>query len=154
MKVSFVFDVTEDFVEDFKLSFFDQEIEDKIGKPDDKQLWDLKKLHYLDEQGFLLISALEKALIGSEQYQYPYSEIVYQILTLLKKDAKNMESGIVWRKVWGEIYDFQKTLQLDKLPNDTEELAKIGLYVRSGIKGKKVYINEELLKKLNEAARS
>lgn len=142
MNISFEFEVTRDLCADNKLSIFDN------SNPENKK-WNLEKQHYLNEQGYLLISALEKTLKDSQQYKYPYSEIVYKILTLLKSDEKNINDDMHWEKVWDEIYEYQKTLSLDNLPKNDEELAKMGLYKTRGRQGEILYISKELSFKLH-----
>ncbi|MCM1061325.1 MAG: hypothetical protein NC452_13705, partial [Eubacterium sp.] len=120
--------------------------------PEDKELWEYEKVYYLDEQGFLLIKALKNAMIENNQDKYPYNEILSQILSLLQRDFKSQKQLIAWHNIWGKIYDFQKTLQVDELPEKAEDLEKMGLYERYGIKGAKVYLNKDLLEELNKAA--
>lgn len=54
----------------------------------------------------------------------------------------------LWNELWDSIYEFQKTLPLESLPKDEEQLANIGLYITIGKNGEKLYINKELSRKL------
>ena len=134
MNISFEFEVARVFCADDKLSDW---------------LSNLEMQHYLNEQGYLLISALEKALKDSQNHKYPYSEIINKILSLLKRDEKNINDDMCWERVWDEIYEYQKTLPLNDLPKDDEDLAKMGLYKTSGRQGEILYINDELSFKLH-----
>lgn len=53
-----------------------------------------------------------------------------------------------WEIIWDEIYAFQKTLHINSLPKDEEQLANSGLYITIGKNGEKLYINKELSRKL------
>lgn len=53
-----------------------------------------------------------------------------------------------WEKIWDEIYEFQNTLSIESLPDDEDELVKMGLYITRGRNGEKLFINKELDRRL------
>lgn len=70
-----------------------------------------------------------------------------EILQNKLHNSKRKEDD-AWEKIWDEIYEFQNTLSIESLPDDEDELVKMGLYITRGRNGEKLFINKELDRRL------